>query len=70
MSGMRESVFECTYASAALLRTAHVRAWDAQEAVELFAHELLDDGVEEDGEISVRVPGASPTETSAFHGPR
>lgn len=70
MSGIREAVFECTYVSAALQRRAHVRAWDAQEASELFAHELLDDGVEEGGEISVRVPGASPPATASLHRPR
>jgi hypothetical protein len=54
MSVTREGVFECTYASAAQLRTAYVRAWDAEEAVELFAEELRGDGVAERGDISVR----------------
>ena len=38
--GIREAVYECTYASARELRTARVRAWDAIEAGELFAQEL------------------------------
>ncbi len=54
MNAIREGVFECTYSSSARLRTAHVRAWDAGEAVELFAHELRGDGVTESGTISVR----------------
>jgi hypothetical protein len=54
MSVTREGVFECTYASSAQLRTAYVRAWDVEEAIELFAQELRVDGVEERGDISVR----------------
>jgi hypothetical protein len=54
MSLTREGVFECTYASPAQLRTAYVRAWDAEEAVELFAQELRVEGVAERGDISVR----------------
>lgn len=54
MNVTREGVFECTYASTAQLRTAYVRAWDAEEAVELFAEELRGDGVAERGDISVR----------------
>jgi hypothetical protein len=54
MNATREAVFECTYASAARLRTAYVRAWDAREASELFALELRGDGVAERGNISVR----------------
>jgi hypothetical protein len=54
MSETREVVFECTYASSAELRRAYVRAWDAEEAAELFAQELRVEGVEERGDISVR----------------
>jgi len=54
MSQTREAVFECTYASSAQLRTAYVRAWDEEEAIELFAQELRTDGVAERGDISVR----------------
>ena len=47
----REAVFECTYASAEVVRVAHVRAWDVREAMELFADELRSDGVADGGEI-------------------
>jgi hypothetical protein len=66
MNATREAVFECTYASAARLWTAHVRAWDAGEAVELFAHELRVDGVAESGTISVRGRKHEPPRTSAY----
>jgi hypothetical protein len=58
MSTTRETVYECTYASATCLRTAHVRAWDVREAVDLFDHELRADGVAERGSIRVRGAGA------------
>ncbi|HET7824420.1 MAG TPA: hypothetical protein VFK90_03765 [Anaeromyxobacter sp.] len=54
MSVTREAVFECTYASSAQLRTAYVRAWDADEAADLFARELAEEGIAERGDISVR----------------
>jgi hypothetical protein len=55
--GIREAVFECTYASARELRTARVRAWDAIEAGELFAQELRGEGVAAPGSIHVRGRG-------------
>lgn len=58
MNATREAVYECTYASATRLRTAHVRAWDVREAFELFDHELRSDGVAEPGSIRVRDRGA------------
>lgn len=66
MSVTREAVFECTYASSAQLRTAYVRAWDAEEAVELFAQELRVDGVEERGDISVRARTERRLRTSVY----
>ncbi len=51
VNATRETVYECTYASSTQLRTAHVRAWDAGEAAELFAHELRSEGVSERGNI-------------------
>jgi hypothetical protein len=50
----RETLFECTYSSPAVVRTAHVRAWDLGEAVTLFEDELRGDGVSERGEIRAR----------------
>lgn len=66
MSVTREAVFECTYASSEELRTAYVRAWNAEEAVELFAEELRVDGVEERGDISVRARTDEPARTSVY----
>lgn len=59
MNAIREVVYECWYASSAQQRTAHVRAWDLREAVELFAQELRLEGVAEDGRICARAFGAS-----------
>jgi uncharacterized protein (DUF2345 family) len=66
MSLAREAVFECTYASPDQVRTGYVRAWDAEEAVELFAEELRMDGVEERGDISVRARKDGPARESAY----
>lgn len=66
MIAIRETVFECTYASAAVRKTAHVRAWDAREAVELFAHELRADGVAERGSITVRARSDRKPRTSVY----
>jgi hypothetical protein len=68
MSTSREGVYECTFASGGRQRTAHVRAWDAREATELFADELRADGVEEPGSISVRVRGARRTRRTVYPG--
>ncbi len=53
MHDIRESSFECRFDSAARRRVAHVRAWDAQEALALFEAELRADGVDEEGEVVV-----------------
>ena len=53
MHDIRESSFECQFDSASRRRIARVRAWDAQEAVQLFVIELRADGVEEAGEVVV-----------------
>jgi hypothetical protein len=66
MNATREAVFECTYASKAQVRTAHVRAWDLQEAVELFAHELRADGVAQRGNIRARARGARRVRKAAY----
>jgi hypothetical protein len=66
MSATRETVFECTYASTAQQRTAYVRAWDVEEAIELFAQELRVEGVEESGDISVRARADRQSRTSVY----
>ncbi len=53
MHDIRESFFQCQFDSAARRRIAHVRAWDAKEAVQLFVTELRGDGVDEEGEVVV-----------------
>ncbi len=60
MHDIRERSFECRFESASRRRVAHVRAWDAKEALQLFEEELRADGVHEPGEIVV----------SAVHGRR
>jgi hypothetical protein len=57
MNAIKEALYECTYASAQGLRTAHFMAWDSREAVEMFAHELQAEGVAERGIIQVRARG-------------
>ncbi len=53
MHDIRESSFECRFDSASRRRVAHIRAWDAKEALQLFEAELRADGVEEPGELVV-----------------
>ena len=53
MKVSRESFFRCVFSSPKSERVAHVRAWDADEAVQLFRSELKSDGVEERGTIQV-----------------
>lgn len=53
----RESVYVCTYTTAATEHVGQVCAWDAREAAELFARELeldLDGGPVPVDEIRVR----------------
>ena len=56
MHDIRESSFQCQFDSASRRRVAHIRAWDAKEAVQLFEVELRADGVEEEGEVVVMSP--------------
>ncbi len=55
MLAQRETLFRCTYSpsSGSGARLAHVAAWDASEAVQLFQTELRGDGVDEQGTIEV-----------------
>lgn len=64
-SERRESFFRCTYSARGLERTAHVRAWDADEAETLFRAELDADGVSEKGTVDVVRVGASAREVEA-----
>jgi hypothetical protein len=53
MKEKRESFYRCVFSSPRSRRVAHVRAWDAGEAVQLFRTELRADGVDERGAIEV-----------------
>lgn len=57
MATEREAFFECSFTSAHDHRTAHVRAWTAEEAEDLFRDILLEDGVREPGSIVVAPEG-------------
>jgi hypothetical protein len=64
----REAVFECTYASAEVVKVAHVRAWDVREAMDLFADELRSDGVADGGEIRARPRSGGKAGTARYRG--
>ncbi len=53
MQEKRESFYRCIFSSPRSRRVAHVRAWDAGEALQLFRTELEADGVDERGAIEV-----------------
>jgi hypothetical protein len=53
MTAHRETFYRCTFTSPRTRMIAHVRAWDAGEAMQLFQTELNTDGVEENGTIEV-----------------
>jgi hypothetical protein len=53
MTPDRERFFRCTFSSTRRTAVAHVSAWDAGEAVQLFQAELREDGVGERGTIEV-----------------
>ena len=66
MKMQRESFYRCVFSSSHERRIAHVRAWDAGEAVQLFRTELKSDGVEERGTIEVFPFGSEEAERSAY----
>jgi hypothetical protein len=66
MQDMRESFYRCVFTSPRSRRVAHVRAWDAGEAVKLFRTELRTDGVEERGTIQVLSFDESSEERAAY----
>jgi hypothetical protein len=66
MKMQRESFYRCVFSSPQSERVAHVRAWDADEAVQLFRSELRSDGVEERGTIRVFPYGEGEAEQGAY----
>ncbi len=69
MQVKRESFYRCTFESPESRRTAHVSAWDADEAVQLFRSELRTEGVDERGTIEVLRLGDSSDEQHAAYSP-
>ena len=53
MHDVRERPFQCEFESASRHWVAHVRAWDAQEALQLFIAELRAEGIDEAGDVTV-----------------
>lgn len=66
MTVQRESFYRCTFSSPQSRRVAHVRAWDAGEAVQLFRTELRTDGVRERGTIEVTDFGGDDARHAAY----
>ncbi|HET6438290.1 MAG TPA: hypothetical protein VFG59_09530 [Anaeromyxobacter sp.] len=62
----RETFYRCIFSSPRSRRIAHVRAWDATEAAQLFKTELRTEGIDERGTIEVFPIGAGEGERSAY----
>lgn len=65
MKVQRESVFRCVFSSRSSVRVAHIRAWDEEEAIQLFRSELRAEGVGERGTFRVLSPDERLPERSA-----
>ncbi len=57
MATAREAFFECSFTAGHRRKTAHVRAWTADEAEQLFREVLAGEGVAEAGTIVVSTDG-------------
>ncbi len=66
MIEQRETFYRCTFSSPSSRLVAHVRAWDADEAVQLFRTELQGDGVGEHGTIEVEDLAGSASSTADY----
>jgi hypothetical protein len=53
MQAKRESFYRCVFTSPSARHVAHVRAWDSDEAMQLFRLELKTDGLRERGTFEV-----------------
>jgi DNA replicative helicase MCM subunit Mcm2 (Cdc46/Mcm family) len=67
MNVQRESFYRCTFSSPRARLVAHVRAWDAGEAVQLFRTELKTDGVEDRGTIEVSNLDGAARQRATYH---
>lgn len=65
----REQVFRCDFFGDSVHVYAHVRAWDATEALATFVAELERDGVGVAGEVRVEPVRGGPS-ARARYGPR
>jgi hypothetical protein len=66
MTPERETFFRCTFSSPRRTSVAHIAAWDAGEAVQLFEAELRDEGVGERGTIEVASLGGAQTKRAKY----
>ncbi|MFT3912995.1 MAG: hypothetical protein QM704_02580 [Anaeromyxobacteraceae bacterium] len=66
MTVERETLFRCTFSSPVRTTTAHLAAWDAGEAVQLFSEELRGEGVGERGSIEVAALSGNEKKRAAF----
>lgn len=66
MTPERETFFRCTFSSPRRTSVAHIAAWDAGEAVQLFEAELRDEGVGERGMIEVASLGGAQTKRAKY----
>ncbi|MFO0585605.1 MAG: hypothetical protein U0229_25255 [Anaeromyxobacter sp.] len=66
MTVERETLFRCTFSSPVRTTTAHLAAWDAGEAVQLFTDELRGEGVGEKGSIEVAALSGTVKKRAAF----
>ena len=53
MQTKRETFYRCTFTSPSGRQVAHVRAWDLEEARQLFKSELRAEGITERGRVEV-----------------
>jgi hypothetical protein len=51
---IRESVFVCSCRVNQTVRVAYVRAWDEEEAAEIFIRELNEEGILDPSDVHVR----------------
>lgn len=66
----RESFFVCRFTSPRGRRTAHVRAWDEDQAAMVFASELQQDGCEPGTIEIVRAAGRGRRLEARYEPPR
>jgi hypothetical protein len=62
----RESMFRCVFASATMTRSGTVFAWDEREAAALWAEELRQEGIEEQGTIAIQGPDGRVARRAAY----